>query len=125
MTVSTVPENALFVCAGCMSNVGALSVAAGLEAANRCAPGKAGVYCLIGLATGVSSIIEATQASHCLIGISGCTLNCTERLLRLSGYTVDHSVRLETDAHIEKQADTRYAPAEFERAVQSIMAVIQ
>jgi uncharacterized metal-binding protein len=124
MAERTVPENTLFVCAGCMSNLGALSVAAGLEAVQRAGPERAGVLSLTGLATGVSTIIEATQASHCLIGISGCSLNCAERLLKLAGYTADYTVSLETDAHIEKQVDMHYAPAEFERAVASIMAAL-
>ena len=125
MTEHTVPENALFVCAGCMSNVGALSVSAGLEAVKRAGPNRAGVFSLAGLATGVSTILEATDACRCVIGVSGCALNCVERLLRQSGYRVDRSVTLESAAHIQKMPDTAYAPAEFERAVESIMAVIQ
>jgi len=125
MAATAVPENALFVCAGCMSNVGALSVLAGLEAVNRAGPDKIGVYSLAGLATGVSPIIDATQSAGCLIGVSGCSLNCVERLLRQSGYTVDRSITLEADAHIEKHSGNQYAPAEFERAVESILAVMQ
>ncbi len=125
MTVSTVPENALFVCAGCMSNVGTLSVLAGLEAVKRSEPGKAGIFCLAGLATGAPTVIEKTKAARRLVSVDGCPLNCARKLLEQSGYTADRSIMLVTDADIKKQSGIQYEQDEFERAVETILEVIQ
>ena len=125
MGVTGVPDNALFVCSGCMSNVGTLTVVAGLEALKRSEPGKAGIFCLAGLATEAPTVIEKTKAAKYIVTVDGCPLNCARKLVERSGYTPDRSIMLVTDADIKKQSGIRYEEDEFERAVQAIMKVIE
>jgi len=122
---NNVPENALFVCSGCMSNVGTLTIVAGLEALKRSEPGKAGIFCLAGLATGAPTVIEKTEAAQRIITVDGCPLNCAKKLVEQSGYTPDRSIMLVTEADIKKRSGIQYDADEFERAVTAILNTIQ
>jgi uncharacterized metal-binding protein len=71
-----VPESALFVCFGAMSNVGMITGLAAIEALKQVEPGKAGIFCLGGLPTQASTVLEKTRAVKRIITIDGCPLNC-------------------------------------------------
>ncbi|MBN1138660.1 MAG: hypothetical protein JXM73_18890 [Anaerolineae bacterium] len=72
---NSVPENALFVCFGCLSNVGTLTGLAGLEAVKQ-----AGIFCLGGLATEAPSVLDKTRAARRIVTVDGCPLNCARRM---------------------------------------------
>jgi hypothetical protein len=55
-----VPENALLVCFGCLSNVGPLTGLAGMEVVREVGPGTASILGLGGLATEVQTVVAKT-----------------------------------------------------------------
>ena len=57
-----IPENALFVCFGAMSNVGMITGLSAIEVVNQVDPGKAGIFCLGGLPTHAPKVLTKTQA---------------------------------------------------------------
>lgn len=125
MNNTGVPKNALFVCFGCMSNVGTLTGVAGLEAVKRSEPGKAGIFCLAGLATDAKTVIEKTEAAQRIVTVDGCPLNCARKLVERSGYTPDETLMLVESAGIQKRSGYQFEPDEFERAVEAILAAIK
>ena len=120
-----VPENALFVCFGCMSNVGTLTGLAGLEAIKRLAPGKAGIFCLGGLATDVSTVFEKTRAAKRIITVDGCPMNCAQKIVERAGFTPYRTINLVKDANIPKQPPSQVSHEYMERATQTILAAIK
>ncbi|MGB5933309.1 MAG: hypothetical protein WBH57_09615 [Anaerolineae bacterium] len=62
-TSNKVPGNALFVCFGCLSNVGTLTGLAGLEVVKQVTPGKATIFCLGALATEAQMVLDKTRAA--------------------------------------------------------------
>jgi uncharacterized metal-binding protein len=62
-----------------MSNVGRLSVLASLEAVKRSEPGKAGIFCLAGLATGAPTVIEKTKAASRLVSVDGLPIELRQK----------------------------------------------
>ena len=58
----SIPETALFVCFGGMSNVGIMTGLASIEAMKQVKPGKAGIFCLAGLPTHSAGVLSVTQA---------------------------------------------------------------
>lgn len=59
-----VSKNALFVCFGCMSNVGMLTGLAGLEVIRYPSDVKPGIFCLRGLATEALLVLKKTSAAE-------------------------------------------------------------
>ena len=125
MNNTGVPKNALFTCFGCMSNVGALTGVAGLEAVKRAEPGQAGIFCLAGLATDAKTVIEKTEKAQRIVTVDGCPLNCARKLVERSGYTPDETLMLVESAGIPKRSGHHFEPDEFERAVEAILAAIK
>ena len=103
-----VPENALFVCFGCLSNVGTLTRLAGLEVVRQVGPGKACIFCLAGLATEVQTVLDKTRAAGRIITVDGCPLNCARNIVERAGFTPDRSINLVQDCGLEKGPPLSY-----------------
>jgi uncharacterized metal-binding protein len=118
------PENALFVCFGGMSNVGTLTGLAGLEAVKRAGPRKAAIFCLGGLPTGAPTVIEKTTKVDRIVVIDGCPLNCARKIVEQAGFHADAAITLVDDCGIKKGPPTQYTADDMERVTNAILAAI-
>jgi uncharacterized metal-binding protein len=122
---NTVPENALFVCFGGMSNVGVLTGLAGLQAVRQVEPGKAGIFCLGGLPTQSPSVLDKTRAVKRIITVDGCPLNCARKIVEQAGFTPARRINLVEDCGIKKGPPSEYTDAELQAVVRVIVEAIQ
>ena len=120
-----VPENALFVCFGGMSNVGTLTGLAGLEAVRRAGPGKAGIFCLGGLPTGAEIVLAKARAVRRIIAVDGCPLNCARKIVEQAGFTPARAINLVQDCGLKKGPPQEYSDEDLETAVQAILDAIR
>jgi len=118
------PDNALFVCFGGMSNVGTLTGLAGLEAVKRAGPGKAAIFCLGGLPTGAPAVIEKTSKVDCIIVVDGCPLNCARKIVEQAGFHPDAAITLTEGCGIKKGPPTQYTADDMETTVAAILAAL-
>lgn len=119
-----VPENALFVCFGAMSNVGMMTGLASIEAVKRVEPGKAGIFCLGGLPTQAPSVLEKTRRVKRIITVDGCPLNCSRKIVEQAGFTPTVTINLVTDCGIQKKSASQYNPEEIKPATDAIVSAI-
>jgi len=119
------PDNALFVCFGGMSNVGTLTGLAGMEAVKRAGPGKAAIFCLGGLPTGAPTVLEKTSKVGRIIVVDGCPLNCARKIVEQAGFHPDATITLVDDCGIKKGPPTQYTADDLETAVAAILAAVQ
>jgi len=119
-----VPQNAMFVCFGAMSNVGTLTGLAGLEAVRQVEPGKAGIFCLGGLPTQAPTVLAKTEAVERIITVDGCPLNCARKIVEQAGFTPHKTINLVTDCGIIKKSGSQVDPQDFELAVKTIVSAI-
>jgi uncharacterized metal-binding protein len=121
---NNLPESALFVCFGGMSNVGTLTGLAGLEAVKQAGPGKAGIFCMGGLPTGAPTVLEKTRAVERIITVDGCPLNCARKIVEQAGFTPTRSVNLVRDCGIVKGPPTSYTEDDMRLAVAAIVGAV-
>ena len=119
-----VPENALFVCFGAMSNVGMMTGLAAIEAVKQVEPGKAGIFCLGGLPTQAPTVLAKTQAVKRIITVDGCALNCSRKIVEQAGFTPAQTINLVTDCGIQKKPSSQFDPKEMQPAIASIVHAI-
>jgi len=119
-----VPENALFVCFGAMSNVGMMTGLASIEAVKQVEPGKAGIFCLGGLPTQAPTVISKTQAAKRIITVDGCTLNCSRKIVEQAGFTPARTINLVTDCGIQKKSSSQFNADEMQPAIEAIVNAI-
>ena len=119
-----VPENALFVCFGAMSNVGMMTGLAALEAIKQSQPGKAGIFCLGGLPTEAPTVLQKTHAVKRIITVDGCALNCARKIVEQAGFTPARSINLVTDCGITKKSADQFDAADMQPAVDAILSAI-
>ena len=122
---NTVPENALFVCFGGMSNVGVLTGLAGLQAVRQVEPGKAGIFCLGGLPTQSPSVLDKTRAVKRIITVDGCPLNCARKIVEQAGFTPARRINLVEDCGIKKGPPSEYSDADLQAVTRVIVEAIQ
>ena len=120
-----VPENALFVCFGGMSNVGVLTELAGLQAVRQVEPGKAGIFCLGGLPTQSPSVLDKTRAVKRIITVDGCPLNCARKIVEQAGFTPARRINLVEDCGIKKGPPSEYSDADLQAVTRAIVEAIQ
>ena len=120
-----VPQNALFVCFGCLSNVGTLTGLAGLEAVKQAGPGKAGIFCLGGLATEAQMVLDKTRAAKRIITVDGCPLNCARKIVERAGFTLDRVINLVQDCGLKKGPPLEYGDEDLQVAVDAILGAVQ
>ncbi len=121
---NNVPETALFVCFGGMSNVGVLTGLAGLEVMKQLGRQKACVFCLGGLPTQSPSVLEKTEQARRIVTVDGCALNCSRKIVEAAGYTPDASLNLVTDCGIPKKSSLDYSDQDLQTAVQAILRAV-
>lgn len=119
-----VPDNALFVCFGAMSNVGMMTGLAAIEAVKQVVPGKAGIFCLGGLPTQASSVLEKTRTAKRIITVDGCQLNCSRKIVEQAGFTPAVTINLVTDCGIHKKPASQFNSDEMVPAVNAIVNAI-
>ncbi len=120
----TIPENALFVCFGAMSNVGMMTGLAAIEAVKQVEPGKAGIFCLGGLPTQAPTVLEKTRAVKHIITVDGCPLNCSRKIVEQAGFTPSVTINLVTDCGIQKKPASEFNAQEMLPAVSAIVKAI-
>ncbi|NMB54713.1 MAG: hypothetical protein GYA15_08415 [Leptolinea sp.] len=119
-----VPETALFVCFGAMSNVGMMTGLAAIEAVKKVEPGKAGIFCLGGLPTQAPTVIAKTQAVKRIVTVDGCPLNCSRKIVEQAGFTPTKTINLVTDCGIQKKPASEYKQEDMEPAIKAIVDTI-
>ncbi|MHB8088694.1 MAG: putative zinc-binding protein [Anaerolineaceae bacterium] len=119
-----VPETALFVCFGAMSNVGMMTGLAAIEAVKQVEKGKAGIFCLGGLPTQAPTVIAKTQAVKRIVTVDGCPLNCSRKIVEMAGFTPTQTINLVTDCNIQKKDSSMFDPAEMKPVVEVIVNAI-
>jgi len=126
MSENNIPENALFVCFGGMSNVGTMTGLAGLEAVRQVEPGQAGIFCLGGLPTGAPTVLNKTRAAQRIITVDGCPLNCSRKIVEEAGFTPNKTINLVEDCSIKKgPPQAQYGDEEMQVAVKAIVDAIR
>ena len=125
MTTNNVSQNALFVCFGCLSNVGTLTGLAGLEVVKEVGPQKAGIFCLGGLATEAKMVLEKTRAAERIITVDGCPLNCARKIVEGAGFTPNRVINLVQDCGLKKGPPLRYGDTELQIAVKAIREAVE
>ena len=120
MTAEGFPRNALFVCFGCMSNVGMLTGLAGLEVLQGLPEGEAGIFCLSGLATEAPLVMKKTGLAERIIAVDGCALNCALKILEAAGFSPDVRINLVEDCGIKKGKPFTQSEDELDIAVSAI-----
>jgi len=119
-----IPENALFVCFGAMSNVGMMTGLASIEAVKQVEPGKAGIFCLGGLPTQAPTVLTKTKAAKRIITVDGCPLNCSRKIVEQAGFTPTIIINLVTDCGIQKKSSSEFKQEDMIPAVQAIVKAI-
>jgi uncharacterized metal-binding protein len=119
------PDNALFVCFGGMSNVGTLTGLAGLEAVKQAGPGKAAIFCLGGLPTQAPSVIQKTTDVGRIVVVDGCPLNCARKIVEQAGFHPDAAITLVNDCGIKKGPPTQYTADDLAVATEAILAALR
>ena len=101
-STNNVPETAMFVSFGDMSNVGVLSGLASLEALQKVPKEKAGIFCLGGLPTKALTVLAKTKAVKRIITVDGCPLHCSKKIVEQAGFVPTHTLTLTEDCNIKK-----------------------
>jgi uncharacterized metal-binding protein len=122
---NNVPENAMFVCFGGLSNVGTLTGLAALEVERRLGLDKAGIFCLGGLPTESRSVLDKTRAAKRIITVDGCPLNCARKIVEAAGFTPDRIINLVEDCWLKKGPPLEYSDEDLQVAVEAILAAAQ
>jgi len=120
MAENKVPRNALFVCFGCLSNVGTLTGLAGLEIVRQVGPENASIFCLGGLATEVPTVLEKTRAAERIITVDGCPMNCARKIVEQAGFTPDRAINLVQDCGLKKGPPLEYGDQDVQTAKSAI-----
>jgi len=120
-----VPDNALFVCFGGMSNVGTLTGLAALEAVNQAGPDKAAIFCLGGLPTGAPTVLDKTHRVKRIVVVDGCPLNCAREIVEAAGFTPHVAITLVDDCGIKKGPSSQYTADDLALVTARILATIQ
>lgn len=119
------PDTALFVCFGGLSNVGTLTGLAGLEAVKQAGPGKAAIFCLGGLPTQAPSVIDKTNRVDRIVVVDGCPLNCARKIVEGAGYQPTVTINLVNDCGIKKGPPTQYTTDDLVTASAAILRALQ
>lgn len=122
--IENVPDTALFVCFGAMSNVGMMTGLAAIEAVKKVEPGKAGIFCLGGLPTEAPTVLAKTRAVKRIVTVDGCPLNCSRKIVEQAGFTPSKIINLVTDCGIQKKPSSEFKPENMLPAVEAIVEAI-
>ena len=113
-------KNALFVCFGCLSNLGRITGLAALKVVEEVGIEKANIFCLGALATGGELVIEKTRAVKRIITVDGCSLNCAKKIVEGAGFVPDATINLMEDLRMIKGGPLDYTDEDVLRAKEAI-----
>lgn len=125
MTENKTSQTALFVCFGCLSNVGALTGLAGLEVVRRLGLERVNIFCLGGLATEAPPVLEKTRAAERIITVDGCPMNCARKIVERAGFTPDRAINLVKDCGLKKGPPLDYSNEDLQTAESAILAAVE
>jgi uncharacterized metal-binding protein len=125
VTANGVPDNALFVCFGGMSNVWTLTGLAALETVKEAGPDKAAIFCLGGLPTGAPSVLYKTGRVKRIVVVYGCPLNCARKIVEAAGFTPHTAITLVDDCGIKKGPSSQYTADDLALVTARILAAIR
>lgn len=106
----------VFACSG-GSNVGQISNAAAMELDRR---GVARIYCLAGVASHLSGMVDSATSADSRIVIDGCAVACARKAMEHAGAQVDRAIVV-TDLGIAKNHIFEWSTDEIERVVTAIL----
>lgn len=120
-----VPENALFVCFGGMSNVGTLTGLAALRAVKEVGPEQVGIFCLGGLPTGAPNVLDKAAKVKRIITVDGCPLNCARKIVEQAGFTPAVAINLVADCGIQKGPPSAYNEEDLRAVATHIVRIVR
>ena len=103
-------EILLFSCSG-SSNVGQI---ANLAALKLTQDGVGRMFCLAGIGGHVSGMIESTKAGKMIVGIDGCGVACTKKVLEHAGFKTHEYIQV-TEMGMEKNHGFDYPQSEVDK----------
>lgn len=124
MTAQDVPNSALFVCFGCMHNVGVLTGLGGLEVLPSLPPEEAGILYLSGLATEAPLVLTKTGLAERFIAVDVCPLHSALRIVESAGFTPDIKINSLEDCEIQKGIPFTHREGELATAKAAIRGAL-
>ncbi|RLI63104.1 MAG: zinc-binding protein [Candidatus Asgardarchaeum californiense] len=112
-------EILIFPCSG-GSNVGQIANEAAI---NLTTNGHGKMYCLAGIGSHVSGIIESTKTAKRIVAIDDCPVHCAKNALEYAGFKPDVHVVV-TDLGIKKESGFDIEDNEIEKVIQKIRGFI-
>jgi uncharacterized metal-binding protein len=112
-------EILIFPCSG-GSNVGQIANQAGVKLTQD---GMGMFFCLAGIGTHVSGMVESTKAGKMLVAIDGCPVACAKKTLEHAGFNIDEYVQV-TDLEIEKNHDLNPLTPDVEKVTNHLASRI-
>lgn len=103
-------EILVFSCSG-SSNVGQI---ANLAALKLTQDGVGRMFCLAGIGGHVSGMIESTKAGKMIVGIDGCGVACTKKVLEHAGFKTHEYIQV-TEMGMEKNHGFDYPQSEVDK----------
>jgi uncharacterized metal-binding protein len=112
-------EILIFSCSG-SSNVGQI---ANLAALKLTQDGVGRMFCLAGIGGHVSGMIESTKAGKMIVGIDGCQVACTKKVLEHAGFKAHEYVQV-TEMGMEKNHGFDYPQSDVRRVADHLKSRI-
>jgi uncharacterized metal-binding protein len=112
-------EILIFSCSG-SSNVGQI---ANLAALKLTQDGVGRMFCLAGIGGHVSGMIESTKAGKMIVGIDGCQVACTKKVLEHAGFKAHEYVQV-TEMGMEKNHGFDYPESDVRRVADHLKSRI-
>jgi uncharacterized metal-binding protein len=109
----------IFSCSG-SSNVGQI---ANLAALKLTQDGVGRMFCLAGIGGHVSGMIESTKAGKMIVGIDGCPVACTKKVLEHAGFKAHEYVQV-TEMGMEKNHGFDYPQSDVRRVADHLKSRI-
>ncbi|HIH70253.1 putative zinc-binding protein [Methermicoccus shengliensis] len=116
-----IPDNALFLCFGGMSNTGMLTVKAGIRVLEELGEDRVGIYCLSALPAGVKMVLEKTSRTKNIVVVDGCPNECARKLVERAGFTPDAVINVAKDLGVHKvPSPSAHTDEDVERVAEAI-----
>jgi uncharacterized metal-binding protein len=112
-------EILIFSCSGA-SNVGQIANQAGVRLTQN---GIGRFFCLAGIGSHISGMIESTKAGKMLVAIDGCSVACAKKTLEHAGFNIDEYVQV-TEMGIEKNHNFDLHPSDAGKVADHLVARI-
>lgn len=119
------PDNALFLCFGGMSNTGMLTAKAGIAVLERLGEKRVGIFCLSSLPVGVEMVLEKMSKVKNIVVVDGCEHECATKLVRGAGFTPHAVINVARDLDVKKvPSPSAHTDEDVKRLAQMIKDVL-